>query len=526
MEDTEVNIGVQLAGESIKYFILNFLYTAILAIASIMTARLLGPAGYGEYSLSLVIPMTLASIAQFGIFPGLVKYVSSAKIKSPGLINRYFHSALIFTVTVSLVVSGIVFLFADQFALIINRPELSIYIRILAILPIFQLIQMVISNFYIGLGKSSFSGGINLVSSIVKASTMITLIIIGMGVLGAVTGHIMGYVAGGLIGLAYTILYYTRKNNSINDPLNTELPSIKESIKMMIAYGIPIYLSGIIVSLGGQYINAILAWFTSNVEIGGFVAARNLMNLITIFITPISINLFPAFSMIESKDKNLIPIAFSRAIRLSELFILPIIGYLVVYGEDVLRLIYGRSYSFAGIYIVLLSLSFILYPILIVNLGYFNGAGEAKNTFKTNLISFVGILILSPILASTLKIIGIIFVLIITSILSTIYSIKLIENEGLKIELRYSIKMLLLITFISLITYSVKISLPLHYILNLILGGILYLILYLILLVYTGLPQYQDIDFIDRSFKNLPVIGFTTHFLIKTLLTLRRWIKK
>jgi len=249
------------------------------------------------------------------------------------------------------------------------------------------------------------------------------------------------------------------------------------------------------------------------------------MSLITVFITPISINLFPAFSMIESRDRSLIPIAFSRAIRLSELFILPIIGYLIVYGEDVLRFIYGHSYSFAGIYIVLLSLSFILYPILIVNLGYFNGAGEAKNTLKTNLVSFTGILILSPILALFLKIIGIIIVLIITSILSTIYSIRLISSEGLRIELKYSIKILLLIAFTSLITYIIKLFIPFYYVINMLIGIIIYFTLYLFLLVYTGLPSYQDIDFIDRSFKNLPLIAPITHLMIKTLLALRRMMK-
>ena len=241
MDDSGANIGVQLAGESIKYFILNLLYTGILAIASIMAARLLGPAGYGEYSLSLVIPATLIGIAPLGIFSGLVKYISSSKMSNPKLINRYFHSALIFTLGVSIATSLIVYLFAEQFALLINRPELSVYIRLLALLPIFQMIQMVISNFYIGIGKSSFSGGISLVSSIVKASTMITLIIIGMGVFGAVTGHIMGYVAGGLAGLSYTILYYIRRNNEASDTID-DLPSVIESIKRMVGYGLPIYI--------------------------------------------------------------------------------------------------------------------------------------------------------------------------------------------------------------------------------------------------------------------------------------------
>ena len=528
MNDAETgqSIGIQLAGESIKYFILNLLYTGILAIGSIIVARLLGPSGYGEYSLSLVIPAAIIGLSSFGIYGGLVRYVSSSKMKNPRLINRYFYSALIFSIGVSIILAVIIYLLADQFAYLINRPELTGYIRLLALLPIFQMIQMVISRYYIGLGKSSISGGINLVMSIAKASTMITLIIIGMGVLGAVAGHLTGYIVGGLLGLAYTILYYIRKNRIASNSQDDELPSMTQSIRTMITYGLPIYLSGILASLGGQYINAVLAWFVSNTEIGGFVAARNLLNLITIFITPISINLFPAFSMIETRDRSLIPTAFSRAIRLSELFILPIIGYLLVYGDEVLRLIYGHSFGFAGIYIILLSISFILYPILIVNIGYFNGAGEARNTFKTNLVSFIGTIILAPILTYILGVVGVILVLIITSLAATVYSIRLARYDGLRVESIYSAKMIGLILLISLITYILRIFLHINLLVDVLIGGIFYLILYLILLVYTGIPSYEDIDFVDRSFKNLPLIGLVTHYFIEIILALRRWMKR
>jgi len=55
--------------------------TFVLALASIVIARLLGPDGYGLYSVSLIVPGLLLLFADFGVNSALVKYLAQFRVE-------------------------------------------------------------------------------------------------------------------------------------------------------------------------------------------------------------------------------------------------------------------------------------------------------------------------------------------------------------------------------------------------------------------------------------------------------------
>jgi len=230
--------------------------------------------------------------------------------------------------------------------------------------------------------------------------------------------------------------------------------------------------------------------------------------------------------MIESRDKSLIPDVFSKAIRLSQLFILPVIGYLLAYGSEVLKLIYGYEYGFAGIYIVLLSISYILYPILVVDQGYFNGVGKTGNTLKTNLLFLLAVLVLAPPTVYLLRVSGGIIALAIAYISSALYSIKLVKNDDLSIEATYNIKIIVTTLTISLLTYVIKILINLNLISELVIGGVIYSVLYTITLAYIGIPSHNDMEFIDRAFRSIPIIRSITYYILRLISILRSLMRR
>ncbi|MGQ9468430.1 MAG: oligosaccharide flippase family protein [Nitrososphaerales archaeon] len=63
----------------------NALSLIILAIGSIIVARLLGPENYGLLALSLVVPSILAGFIDFGMTHALIRY--SAKFRAEGKIS-------------------------------------------------------------------------------------------------------------------------------------------------------------------------------------------------------------------------------------------------------------------------------------------------------------------------------------------------------------------------------------------------------------------------------------------------------
>jgi len=75
---------VEVAEDSVRggFFLFagNASQLVVLAVASIVIARLLGPEDYGLYSLSLVVPSILAGLVDFGIVSALIRFL--AKFKS------------------------------------------------------------------------------------------------------------------------------------------------------------------------------------------------------------------------------------------------------------------------------------------------------------------------------------------------------------------------------------------------------------------------------------------------------------
>ena len=55
--------------------------TVVLAFGSIVIARLLGPDGYGLYSVSLIVPGFLLLFGDFGVNSALVKYLAQFRVE-------------------------------------------------------------------------------------------------------------------------------------------------------------------------------------------------------------------------------------------------------------------------------------------------------------------------------------------------------------------------------------------------------------------------------------------------------------
>ncbi len=75
----------------------NALGTLLLAVASIVIARLLGPEAYGIYSISLVVPAFLLIFANLGINVAVVRYCARFRAEGQAhLVPDIIKTALLF----------------------------------------------------------------------------------------------------------------------------------------------------------------------------------------------------------------------------------------------------------------------------------------------------------------------------------------------------------------------------------------------------------------------------------------------
>ena len=129
--------------------------------------------------------------------------------------------------------------------------------------------------------------------SIVKTILSPLLIIIGFGVIGALTGHILSY-------LAVSSLEVFFSSNTINRLIRSLQTTASQAVSKWWwdKVSLSIYLSSLLVLFLGRYSSILLAFFASNTEIDNFNVATTLSAVLNILIFPLSVS-FPTFSKLK-----------------------------------------------------------------------------------------------------------------------------------------------------------------------------------------------------------------------------------
>ena len=510
MEDLD-SIARSTARGSFLLFIGTIFSTAINAITSIALGRLLGPDLYGLYSLSLTPASLLLLGTGFGVNVAIIKFIAEYNRKKQyNIVSEIISSSLLFQLIISIILAFILYVFAEPFSIyVINRPEAVGYVRLTSILLIGQVLFTTLNSVFQGFNNMGRSSLITLLQSISKFFIAIPLVILGFGVYGAVSGHVYSYLISGIVGLMFITLYFRDKTPFFNTHL----------IKMMIIYGIPVYINSVIMGLLGVYRNYLFSIFISNVEIGNFMAASNLTTAVVVFAGPISASLFPQFSRLDpNKEINLIKSIFNASVVYSTFIILPISVFLMGFSKDVIYLFYGSKYTYAPLYLSLLTIQFILVGIgSIVLPSFLNGLGKTKVLLYSGLISLAVSIPLYIPLIHLLSTVGIILSIVIAISITVFYLIHIAYRE-FNIELRFrKIIRIYFSTFTPLILllilrYYLNLGRSIY---NILFFGSLYLFLYLLILPLCRGITLEDLNNLETAFKSVKIFSYLINPILK-----------
>jgi O-antigen/teichoic acid export membrane protein len=487
--------------------------TIILAISSIIIARLLGPDLYGLYTLALVAPQLLLLFIDLGIDQGILKFTASLRAK--GEINHSIsiirHGLLIKVLTGTLMFI-INYALADHFAsFLFQRPELTFYIKIASTSILFQVLFTTASSAFIGLDKTEYTALTTNINAIAKTIIQITLVLIGFSIAGAIMGHVIGYLAAAIISIAVLLLILHQKQN------HTSNEKISDNFRTLIRYGMPLYISVLLTGFIPIFQSVILAIFATDADIGNYKAATNFAVLITVVTVPISTALLPAFSKLESSTKEKIKTFFKLANKYTALLIVPITTAIIIFSKEIVQIIYGSTYESAPIFLASYSLLYFL-----VGLGYltltsfYNGLGETKTTLKISLITFITLTILTPILTRTYGVTGLITAFLLASTAGTIYASYTARK---KFNLEFDSKALTKIYAISLASSILPMLIlqtnPLPKYLNLTTTAFLYLLTYITLIPATATINQAELATAARVLQKIKHLKPLINPLIK-----------
>jgi len=489
-------------------FVGNTLSTGILVISSIIIARLLGPDDYGLFSLVIFVPSLLIGLVDFGITSAITRFAakSRAEGKNPK-VGSVIKAGLFFELVVGVIASIFCFLFSDVLATyLIDRPEAGFYIKAASLLILFQTLFNTLSSIFTGLDNMENNAVMMIIRALTKILLSPLLIILGFGVLGALLGHVSCYIVAVMAGIAILILKLPWKGD------DHEVGSV--ILKSMLKYGSLLYISGLLGLFMFQYQTIIMAFLTSNAEIGNFQVATLFSTAISLLVFPFTA-LFPAFSKLDPENGQLRQF-FKRSVKYTALLLVPASVVIAVMSKDLVFTFFGSDYDLASTFVA-------FYILLNIYAGFgsavfgflFGGIGRTDVILKSNVINLLVFIPLAPLLTALYGITGLIAALFISGFCPLIYLLLVaVKKTNVSLDISSSAKIYLASVISALFSLAFLTASPFNGLLNLIFGGAIFCFAYLTLLPAIGVLNSTDIELFRLMFHKIKSVWLILKLLL------------
>ena len=474
-------------------FIGNASSTVILAIGIIIVARLLGPLNYGLYTLAITIPTLLVGLSDVGMNSALVRL--PARFRSEGdhaKANRLVRLGFLIKLSVSAVAFLICYTGSGVIAVsVLNRPELAPFIQLASLMILFQAIYDATNNSFIGQDLMQYSASTQIMQALLKGTLGPVFVLIGLGITGAISAYVLALAAAGVTGATILFTKHARSSDRATDPASKEM-------RALLRFGLPLYLANVLLVFLSQYQNIVLAHFASNVEIGNFGGTWNFITFMTILTYPIQTAIFPMFSKFDPRNQRTdLARGFTLAVKYSSIIVVPASVAVMIFSRDLVYLTYGKGYTLAPQYLVLLAAIYLLTAIgyLVVD-RFLSGVAEVGAVVKMSILALGMYLPLGPALAWVWGPCGLLVAYIISNAASTVYGIRQVsEKFNARLDLKASGRVL----FAGLVAAAPTVALIQFDgagvgVINLVVGGLLYLVVYLTLVPILGAVDRQDVE--------------------------------
>lgn len=179
-----------------------------------------------------------------------------------------------------------------------------------------------------------------------------------------------------------------------------------------------------------------------------------------------------------------------------------------VLSRDLIRAVYGASYSYASIYLTLYAGIFIL-----TGLGYYvvgnflNGVGRTRETLKISAVQLAIFLPTAPIMAWLYSVPGLIVALALSALVSIGFGLRLVtEKYGMQVDLKGSLATLAAALMSALPILPLAYYSPLPALANVIVGGLIYLAAYLTFVPICKAITRPDLQILSQILSHIKVL--------------------
>ena len=352
----------------------RFSSAGINFITGLIIARLLSPHEYGLMAMLAIFIAISQSVIDSGF--------SNALIRKKDRTEKDFSTTFYFNVVVGLLMYAIIYVSAPVIATFYDSPQLIGIARIVGItllLGSLSIVQQSILTIQIDF----------------KTQTKISLCSV---VLSGGVGIIMALMNYGVWALVYQTLSASFVRTSLLWIVAKWKPSekfSKSSFQSLFGYGSKLLMAGILETVYRNLYSIIIGKFFQSNVLGIYSRGEQIASYPSSNITGVIQRVtFPILSEVQDERDRLLNI-FKQTIRVTCFFVFSLMVYLIVIADPLVRLILTDKWIECVPIIQILCLSFMWYPVHILNLNVLQVKGRSDLFFRIELIKkVVGLIIL------------------------------------------------------------------------------------------------------------------------------------
>jgi len=488
-------------------FVGSTLSLLIRAAGGILVARMLSPSEYGLFAIVLVAPGLFGVFSDWGVNSALTRFTARYRAEGkPWRVRELVRVSFLFKLAVGGALSLALFLSADLLAaFMLNRPEIGGFVRMVSLIILSQSIYNTSLSVLAGMELMDRRAMVNISQSVVKGICSPILVYIGLGVSGAIIGYVLSYAVAASVGFILTFSSTQERSTQFE-----EKSGFQDTLRIMMVFGSPLFLGGLIGGLVGRFRSILLTWFASNDMIGNLNVASQFTVLVGLVTNSIGIALYPIFSKFNhSMEPEKTRAAFRSSVRYSTMIVLPYVALIAALSKPGIYTLFSEKYPQAPLY-----LSLLMIPQLLVGLGslsiglFLYSQGDTKTSLKIGAINSGISLLLSPFFIWKWGVEGLITSGIVLSLTGNFMGLYVLHKKySISPDLRHTWRTLLCSAFSVGLAYGVVRLLPsLTKLLILFIGSGVFLAAHLVLAPVTGALEKRDIENLDLMLRELRII--------------------
>ncbi|QAT41050.1 oligosaccharide flippase family protein [Clostridium sp. JN-9] len=337
LKEFESNIKFVMKNVS-AVFILKIIGTGLLFIFQVILGNRLGANYYGQFTIYTTLLNIFLLVTVFGIDSTLIRYIPRIK-QDDRLRVTLLKKSLFKVLTVTIIVVLFMYIFRWPIMAFFNIKSEKIYLVLPAILLIMS-ISKVLDGFLQGEKKTSLTTFFNpLLLTVIKLTVFfIAAFLINRNLEAAVISVIVSE------GILLIIRIFYVKNEQGNIVKTCESTFTKKENTKFMKYSLSLFA---ILSLGTMVSSVdkiIINAYMGSTEVGVYKVAENYMALVGIFASPFVV-FWPVMSeLYKKKQMDVLDKIFNYAVKLISLLAVPVMVFIIIFSNDLLRL-FGKDFA-------------------------------------------------------------------------------------------------------------------------------------------------------------------------------------